>query len=131
MAATFREVTSDSGVDENLPTGGQGIVVPSGGSTLVILQDGRGLDVRSTIPSKVYVYEFKTRQERAGANKREYLVTITGNSSQTSIESSLRATTLSRGRKASCLRSFLLPGGFGFAFGGNRRDAAQATADDP
>jgi hypothetical protein len=33
----------------------------------VILQDGRGLDVRSTIPSKVYVYEFKTRQERAGA----------------------------------------------------------------
>ena len=67
MAATFREVTSDSGVDENLPTGGQGIVVPSGGSSLVILQDGRGLDVRSTIPSKVYVYEFKTRQERAGA----------------------------------------------------------------
>ena len=67
MAATFREVTSDSGVDENLPTGGQGIVVPSGGSTLVILQDGRGLDVRSTIPSKVYVYEFKTRQERTGA----------------------------------------------------------------
>ena len=67
MAATFREVTAYSGVDENLPTGGQGIVVPSGGSTLVILQDGRGLDVRSTIPSKVYVYEFKTRQERAGA----------------------------------------------------------------
>jgi len=67
MAATFREVTAYSGVDENLPTGGQGVVVPSGGSTLVILQDGRGLDVRSTIPSKVYVYEFKTRQERAGA----------------------------------------------------------------
>ena len=67
MAATFRENTAYSGVDENLPTGGQGIVVPSGGSTLVILQDGRGLDVRSTIPSKVYVYEFKTRQERAGA----------------------------------------------------------------
>ena len=67
MAATFREVTAYSGVDENLPTGGQGIVVPSGGSTLVILQDGGGLDVRSTIPSKVYVYEFKTRQERTGA----------------------------------------------------------------
>src|ERR1700736_830799 len=67
MAATFREVTAYSGVDENLPTGGQGIVVPSGGSTLVILQDGRGLDVRSTIPSKVYVYEFKTKQERTGA----------------------------------------------------------------
>jgi hypothetical protein len=67
MAATFREVTAYSGVDENLPPGGQGIVVPSGGSTLVILQDGRGLDVRSTIPSKVYVYEFKTRQERTGA----------------------------------------------------------------
>jgi hypothetical protein len=67
MAATFREVTAYSGVDENLPTGGQGIVVPSGGSTLVILQDGRGLDVQSTMPSKVYVYEFKTRQERTGA----------------------------------------------------------------
>ena len=67
MAAAFREVTAYSGVDENLPTGGQGIVVPSGGSTLVILQDGRGLDVRSTIPSKVDVYEFKTRQERTGA----------------------------------------------------------------
>ena len=67
MAATFREVTAYSGVDENLPTGGQGVVVPSGGSTLVILQDGRGLDVRSTIPSKVYVYEFKTRQERVEA----------------------------------------------------------------
>jgi hypothetical protein len=70
MAATFREVTAYSGVDENLPTGGQGIVVPSGGSTLVILQDGRGLDVRSTIPSKVYVYEFKTKQERAGAVRK-------------------------------------------------------------
>jgi hypothetical protein len=67
MAATFREVGAYSGVDENLPTGGQGIVVPSGGSTLVILEDGRGLDVRSSIPSKVYVYEFKTKQERTGA----------------------------------------------------------------
>jgi len=67
MAATFREVVAYSGVDENLPTGGQGIVVPSGGSTLVILEDARGLDVRSTVPSKVYVYEFKKRQERAEA----------------------------------------------------------------
>ena len=65
MAAIFREVAAYSGVDENLPTGGQGIVVPSGGSTLVILEDGRGLDVQSTMPSKVYVYEFKTKQERA------------------------------------------------------------------
>jgi len=65
MAAIFREVAAYSGVDENLPTGGQGIVVPSGGSTLVILEDGGGLDVRSTMPSKVYVYEFKTKQERA------------------------------------------------------------------
>jgi hypothetical protein len=64
---TFREVTAYSGVDENLPSGGQGIVIPSGGSTLVILEDGRGLDVRSTVPSKVQVYEFKKRQERAGA----------------------------------------------------------------
>ena len=65
--ATFRKVTAYSGVDENLPSGGQGIVIPSGGSTLVILEDGRGLDVRSTVPSKVQVYEFKKRQERAGA----------------------------------------------------------------
>jgi hypothetical protein len=34
----------------------KGIVVPSGGSTPVILVDGRGLEVRSTMPSKVYVY---------------------------------------------------------------------------
>src|SRR4029077_1114064 len=39
MAAIFREVAPCSGVDENLPTAGQGIVVPSGGSTLVILED--------------------------------------------------------------------------------------------
>jgi hypothetical protein len=69
MAAIFREVAAYSGVDENLPTGGQGIVVPSGGSTLVILEDARGLDVRSTLPSKVYVYEFKTKHERAVAAK--------------------------------------------------------------
>jgi hypothetical protein len=67
MAANFREVASCSGVDENLPTGGQGIVVPSGGSTLVILEDARGLEVRSTLPSKVNVYEFTKRQERAAA----------------------------------------------------------------
>jgi hypothetical protein len=69
MAAAFREVAPYSGVDENLPTGGQGIVVPSSGSTLVILEDAKGLDVRSTIPSKVYVYEFKTKQERAEATR--------------------------------------------------------------
>jgi hypothetical protein len=67
MAAAFREVAAYSGVDENLPTGGQGIVVPSGGSTLVILEGARGLDVRSTIPSKVHVYEVKKRLERAEA----------------------------------------------------------------
>ena len=66
MAANFREVTPYSGVDENLPSGGQGIIVPSGGSTLVILEDGKGLDVRSNMPSKVDVYEFKTKQERGG-----------------------------------------------------------------
>jgi hypothetical protein len=69
MAAMFREVAAYSGVDENLPTGGEGIVVPSGGSTLVILEGGKGLDVRSTLPSKVHVYEFKTKQERAVAAK--------------------------------------------------------------
>src|SRR5262249_43042346 len=67
MSAIFREVAPYSGVDESLPTGGQGIVVPSRGSTLVILEDGGGLDVRPDMPSKVYVYEFKTRQERAAA----------------------------------------------------------------
>jgi hypothetical protein len=67
MAAIFREVAPYSGVDENLPTGGQGIVVPSTGSTLVILEDGKGLDVRSNMPSKVHVYELTTKHDRAGA----------------------------------------------------------------
>ena len=58
MAAIFREAAPYSGVGENLPTTAQEIVVPSGGSTLVILEDGAGLDVRSTMCSKVYVYEF-------------------------------------------------------------------------
>lgn len=62
--AAFREVAAYSGVDENLPTGGQGIVIPSGGSTLVILEGGRDLDVRSTLPSQVRVYELKKKQER-------------------------------------------------------------------
>ena len=69
MAANFREVAAFSGVDEKLPSGGQGIVIPSGGSTLVILENAKGLDVRSTLPSKVHVYEFTTKQERAGAAK--------------------------------------------------------------
>ena len=68
--ATFREVAPNSGVDEKLPSGSsQGIVVPSGGSTLVILQDGKGLDVRSSVPSKVDVHEFKTEHERSDAAK--------------------------------------------------------------
>src|SRR5262249_28415451 len=52
--------------------GRQGIVVPSRGSTLVILEDGGGLDVRPNMPSKVYVYEFKTRQERAAAARNAF-----------------------------------------------------------
>jgi hypothetical protein len=43
--------------------------VPSGGSTLVILQEGKGLDVRSTVPSRVHVHEFKTEHERTDAAK--------------------------------------------------------------
>jgi len=70
MAATFREVAVYSGVDESLPTGGQGIVVPSGGSTLVILQDGKGLNVQSTVPAKVHVHEFTKNQEQADAAKK-------------------------------------------------------------
>ena len=69
MGATFRELAPNSGVDENLPSGGQGIVVPSGGSTLVILQDGKGLNVQATVPSKVHVHEFTTKQEHADAAK--------------------------------------------------------------
>jgi hypothetical protein len=33
----------------------------------VILENARNLEVRSTVPSKVHVYEFKKRQERAVA----------------------------------------------------------------
>src|SRR5262249_26147867 len=69
MGATFREVAPYTGVDESLPSGAQGIVVPSGGSTLVILQDGKGLDVRSSGPSKVLPHEFTKKQERTEAAK--------------------------------------------------------------
>src|SRR5689334_15897656 len=71
MAAMFREVAAYSGVDEKLPSKGhpQGIVIPSGGSTLVILEGGNGLAVHSTLPSQVHVYEFKTKQERADATR--------------------------------------------------------------
>jgi hypothetical protein len=69
MGATFREVAPYTGVDESLPSGAQGIVVPSGGSTLVILQDGKGLDVRSSVPSKVQVHEFTKKQEQTDAAK--------------------------------------------------------------
>jgi hypothetical protein len=74
MAAMFREVAAYSGVDEKLPTKGQGIVIPSlttnpGASTLVILEGGNGLTVQSTLPAQVHVYEFKTKQERADATR--------------------------------------------------------------
>src|SRR5215468_5547981 len=69
MVAKFREVAPYTGVDEDLPSHKQGIVVPSGGSTLVILQDGQGLNVRSTLPSKVHVHEFTKKQEQTDAAK--------------------------------------------------------------
>jgi hypothetical protein len=69
MAAKFREVAR-IWVDENLPSGGQGIVVPSRGSMLVILQDGKGLKVQSTLPPKVRVYEFQTNQEQSEMAKK-------------------------------------------------------------
>jgi hypothetical protein len=72
MSANFREVAAYSGLDEKLPSCGQGIVILSGGSTLVILEDAKGLDVRSTIPSKVHVYEFTTKQGRAGAQRNRF-----------------------------------------------------------
>ena len=70
----FREVAAYSGVDEKLPSGGQGIVIPSlttnpGASTLVILEGGNGLAVQSSLPAQVHVYEFKTKQERADATR--------------------------------------------------------------
>ena len=68
MAARFREVAPYRGIDENLPSGGQGMVIPSGGSNLVILQDGKGLKVQSTLHPKVRVYEF-TNQEQTDAAK--------------------------------------------------------------
>ena len=46
-------------------------------------------------------------------NKREHLVTITGNSSQTFHRILPSGRDLESWWKASCLRSFLLPGGFG------------------
>jgi hypothetical protein len=70
MTAKFREVAPYMGVDENLPSGGQGIVIPSDGSNLVILQDGKGLKVRSTLPPKVRVYEFQTNQEQSEMAKK-------------------------------------------------------------
>jgi len=70
MAPRFREVAPYMGVDENLPSGGQGIVVPGRGSTLVILQDGKGLKVESTAPTLVRVYEFKTNQEQSEMAKK-------------------------------------------------------------
>ena len=80
MAARFREVAPNSGVDEKLPSGAQGIVVPSGGSTLVILQEGKGLDVRSTVPSRVHVHEFKTEHERTDAARNASIsASVTGN----------------------------------------------------
>jgi len=69
MAARFREVAPYRGIDENLPSGGQGMVIPSGGSNLVILQDGKGLKVQSTLHPKVRVYEF-TNQEQTDAAKK-------------------------------------------------------------
>jgi len=66
----FREVAAYSGVDEKLPTKGkQGIIIPKGGSTLVILEGGNGLTVQSTLPAQVHVHEFKTKQERADATR--------------------------------------------------------------
>jgi hypothetical protein len=68
--ATFREVAPNSGVDEKLPSGAQGIVIPSGGSRLVILQDGKGLKVKSTLPSEVHVHELTKNQEQSDAAKK-------------------------------------------------------------
>src|SRR5664279_3496695 len=59
MPAKFREVTEDSGVDENLNASYQGIVVRWKGSNRVMLSEGAGLKVASNLPAMVAVNEIK------------------------------------------------------------------------
>ena len=54
---TFRQVMPYKGVDEHIPTGNAGIIVPSGGSNTVILADGSGLKVASTVGRAVQADE--------------------------------------------------------------------------
>jgi hypothetical protein len=57
MAAKFREITKYSGVDEDLNTSYQGIVIPLKGLNRVMLSNGAGLKVSSNLPSLVKVKE--------------------------------------------------------------------------
>src|SRR5260370_28215176 len=54
---TFRQVMPYKGVGEHIPTGNAGIIVPSGGSNTVILADGSGLKVASTVGRAVQADE--------------------------------------------------------------------------
>ena len=55
MPAAFRQVSPYAGVDERLPTGSAGIVVPRKGSNLVLLEDGAALKVASNLSPTVQV----------------------------------------------------------------------------
>lgn len=65
MAAKFREVTKYSGVDEDLSTSYQGIIVRLKGSNQVMLEDGAGLIVRANLPSAVKVREITSNYPAA------------------------------------------------------------------
>jgi hypothetical protein len=54
---TFRQVMPYKGVDEHIPTGNAGIIVPLGGSNVVILADGSAHKVTSTVGRAVQVDE--------------------------------------------------------------------------
>jgi hypothetical protein len=64
-------------------------------------------------------------------NKREHLVAVTGNSSQTFHRILPFGHDLESWWKTFAVAIFSPSGRIRFALGGNRRDAAQAAADDP
>ncbi len=72
MAARFRQVALYAGVDESLPTGGAGIVVPLSGSNQVKLVDGGSLTVvcSDTTKSMVLLDEITDRHQLKLANQQ-------------------------------------------------------------
>jgi hypothetical protein len=70
MPAKFRQVTPYAGMDENLPSGGAGMIVALNGSNLVKLVDGAGLDVvcSDMTRSMVLLDEITDQHQMALAN---------------------------------------------------------------